>query len=53
MGVENGLITDYQLTASSEKSESLSADDARLSSTKSWSPYISDKNPYIQVPEIQ
>lgn len=49
MGIENGVIFDHQLIASSEISEAHSADNGRLSSSTAWSPEISDKTPYLQV----
>ena len=49
MGLENGVIFDHQLTASSELSESHSADNGRLSSSSAWSPEMFAKTPYLQV----
>ncbi|GIX94553.1 SCO-spondin, partial [Caerostris darwini] len=49
MGIDEGVILNYQLTSSSELSKSKAAPHGRLSSLSSWTPSKDDKHQFLQV----
>ncbi|GIY76924.1 EGF-like repeat and discoidin I-like domain-containing protein 3 [Caerostris extrusa] len=49
MGIDEGVILNYQLTSSSELSKSKAAPQGRLSSLSSWTPSKDDKRQFLQV----
>ncbi|XP_054713671.1 uncharacterized protein LOC129223130 [Uloborus diversus] len=49
MGLENGLVTDHQFSASSENSELSTAANSRFSLDSAWSPEKDDKNSFLQI----
>lgn len=49
MGLENGLLMDSQLSASSSYSLKFTPDLARLGSDSVWASAVQDDNQYLQV----
>lgn len=49
MGLENGLLMDSQLTASSSYSSKFTPDLARLGSDSVWAAAVQDDNQFLQV----
>ena len=50
LGMESGLISNQDITASSSRSPVSTGNQARLHNPRSaWSPYPNDNNPYLQV----
>nr|XP_042904159.1 uncharacterized protein LOC107439698 isoform X4 [Parasteatoda tepidariorum] len=49
MGLENGLVTDGQITASSSYDYKTTPSHARINDKSGWQPDIFDKNPYILI----
>lgn len=49
MGLENGLLMDSQLSASSSYSSKFTPDFSRLGSDSVWAAAVQDDNQYLQV----
>ena len=47
--MKSGLIPDSNITASTEKNASTTAENGRLNSSSSWCAEINDSNPYLQI----
>lgn len=53
MGMENGVLSDAQITASSSSSIDTTPNHARINDKSGWQPNSLDSHPYLQVREIE